>query len=159
MSCGVGRRQGSDLVLLWLWCRPAATATTRPLSWEPRYAAGMALKRQKKKLLHEKHLTTMRPLFNVWYILGSDYLTMKSKLIEFSGAFRAISQRPQHQCSKVQWSVTDQGPEDLTSPGLSPAYSITLPQSPALSISDPHFSNLWRGVLTLKLWHYTILNL
>ena len=48
VSCGVGRRQGSDLVLLWLWCRPAATAAARPLSWEPRYAAGMALKRQKK---------------------------------------------------------------------------------------------------------------
>ena len=25
-SCGVGGRRGSDSVLLWLWCRPAATA-------------------------------------------------------------------------------------------------------------------------------------
>ena len=26
VSCGVGRRCGSDLALLWLWCRPVATA-------------------------------------------------------------------------------------------------------------------------------------
>ena len=24
-----------DPVLLWLWCRPAATAPIRPLAWEP----------------------------------------------------------------------------------------------------------------------------
>ena len=49
MSCGVGHRHGSDLALLWLWHRPAAVAPIRPLAWEPPNAAGMALKRQKKK--------------------------------------------------------------------------------------------------------------
>ena len=49
MSCGVGRRQGSDPVLLWLWHRPAATGPIRPLAWEPPYAAGAALKRQTNK--------------------------------------------------------------------------------------------------------------
>ena len=34
-------------MLLWLWCRLAATAPIRPLAWEPPYAAGVALKRQK----------------------------------------------------------------------------------------------------------------
>ena len=29
-------------VLLWLWCRPAATAPIRPLAWEPPYAVGAA---------------------------------------------------------------------------------------------------------------------
>ena len=38
-----------DPELLWLWCRPAATAPIKPLAWEPPYAAGAALKRQKKK--------------------------------------------------------------------------------------------------------------
>ena len=33
VSCGVGHRRGSNLVLLWLWCRLAATADS-PLSWE-----------------------------------------------------------------------------------------------------------------------------
>ena len=47
-SCGVGRRRGSDLVLLWLWCsRLAAVAPIRPLAWEPPCAATAALKRQK----------------------------------------------------------------------------------------------------------------
>ena len=48
MSCGIGRRRGSDPALLWLWCRPAASAPNRPLPWEPPYATGVALKRQRK---------------------------------------------------------------------------------------------------------------
>ena len=49
MSCGVGHRCGSDLALLWLWCRPAAVAPTGPLAWETPYAGGTALQRQKTK--------------------------------------------------------------------------------------------------------------
>ena len=49
MSCGVGRRQGLDLKLLWLWCRLAATAPIRPLAWEYPYASVVALKRLKDK--------------------------------------------------------------------------------------------------------------
>ena len=49
MSCGVGRRRGSDPVLLWLWHRLAATARIQPLAWEPTYAMGVALKRQKDR--------------------------------------------------------------------------------------------------------------
>ena len=49
---GVSHRCSSDPVLLWLWCRPAATAPIGPLAWEPPYAMGAALqktKRQKEK--------------------------------------------------------------------------------------------------------------
>ena len=49
MSCGVGHRHGSDLVLLWLWCRPATIAPIQPPPWESPYTVGVALKRQKKK--------------------------------------------------------------------------------------------------------------
>ncbi len=49
MSCGVGRRRGSDPALLWLWRRPAATPLIPPLVWELPYAAGVALKKKKKK--------------------------------------------------------------------------------------------------------------
>ena len=49
MNCGVGRRGGSDLALLWLWFRLACVAPTRPLAWEPLYAVGTVLKRQKDK--------------------------------------------------------------------------------------------------------------
>ena len=51
MSYVVGCRHGSDLALLWLWHRPVATALTRLLALEPPYAAGVTLKRQKKKKL------------------------------------------------------------------------------------------------------------
>ena len=52
MICGAGCRRSSDLVdlvLLWLWRRPAATAPIRPLAWEPPHAKGAALKRSKTK--------------------------------------------------------------------------------------------------------------
>ena len=35
--------------MLWLWCRLAAIALTKTLVWELPYAAGVALKRQRKK--------------------------------------------------------------------------------------------------------------
>ena len=49
MSCGVGHRHGSNPALLWLWCRPAAVAPIQPLGWEPLYATGETLKKQKGK--------------------------------------------------------------------------------------------------------------
>ena len=45
---------GSDLVLLLLWHRPAATALIRPLAWEPPYAVGVALRKTKKKKKKER---------------------------------------------------------------------------------------------------------
>ena len=49
VSCGVGHRQGSDLALLWPWCRLAAAAQIQPLAWEPLYASGTTLKCIKKQ--------------------------------------------------------------------------------------------------------------
>ena len=65
MSCGVGCRCGSDPTLLWLWHKPVATAPIGPVAWELPYAAGAALKRQKKILnlfLHSEKLSHMRNL-------------------------------------------------------------------------------------------------
>ena len=47
--CGIGRRCSLDLVVLWLWCRPAVVAPIRPPAWEPPYAVGAALKKERKK--------------------------------------------------------------------------------------------------------------
>ena len=49
MSCGVGRRCGSDPELLWLQCRPVATARIRPLAWEPPHAEGATLEKTKRQ--------------------------------------------------------------------------------------------------------------
>ena len=38
-----------DPVLLWLCCRPAATAPIQPLAWEPLYAVGAVQEKAKKK--------------------------------------------------------------------------------------------------------------
>ena len=45
---GVRHRRGSDPALLWLWCRLAAVAPIRPLTWELPCAMGSALKRKNK---------------------------------------------------------------------------------------------------------------
>ena len=50
------RSHCSDPVLLWLWCRPAAVDPIRPLAWEPLYATGAALERQKDKKIKVKTL-------------------------------------------------------------------------------------------------------
>ena len=49
MSFGVGRRQVSNLTLLWLWRGLAAVALIQPLAWELPYATDVALKSKKKK--------------------------------------------------------------------------------------------------------------
>ena len=49
MSCDVGHRPGSDLALLWLWCRLAAVIPNRPLDWELPHTMGVAPKNPKKK--------------------------------------------------------------------------------------------------------------
>ena len=74
MSCGVGRRRGSDLVLLWLWCRPAAAALIRPLAWEPPCAAGVALKRQKTNRQKNQNL----------YMNGQSSIIFKSPKLEIT---------------------------------------------------------------------------
>ena len=54
MSCGVGRRRGSDPAWLWLWHRPVATAPIRPPAWEPPCDMGVALEKTKKKKKKKK---------------------------------------------------------------------------------------------------------
>ena len=54
MTCSVGHRLDSDLLLLWLWHRQAAVALIQPLAWKLPHAsqeggAEAALERPKKK--------------------------------------------------------------------------------------------------------------
>jgi len=49
VSCGVGRRCGSDPELLWLWCRLAAVAPIQPLAWELPYIESAALNKKAKQ--------------------------------------------------------------------------------------------------------------
>ena len=67
VSCGVGCRCGSDPVLLWLWCKPVATAPIGPLAWEPPYAMGAAQEMAKKTKNKTKQ---KRIIFSKIYISG-----------------------------------------------------------------------------------------
>ena len=57
MSCGVGCRRSSDLVLLWLWRRLVATALMQPLAWEPPHAAEAAQEMAKRQKQKQKRVT------------------------------------------------------------------------------------------------------
>ena len=65
MSCAVGHRHNSDPKLLWLWCRPAATALIRPLAWEPPYAKGAALKKAKRPKKKKRKKEKIRTEFAI----------------------------------------------------------------------------------------------
>ena len=54
--CGIHGRGSSDLALLWLWCRLAATVLMGPLAWELPYAAGAVPKRFKKRKKEKKRI-------------------------------------------------------------------------------------------------------
>ena len=72
MGCAVGCRHGSDLVLLWLWHRPAAVFLIRPLGWEPPYAVGVAIKTKKKKKLNTIDERKWRMTANVYRVSIED---------------------------------------------------------------------------------------
>ena len=44
---------------MWLWGRLAAVAMIQPLAWEPPYAMGVSLKRQKKKFFLKNYLVNI----------------------------------------------------------------------------------------------------
>ena len=69
MNCGVGGRCSLDPILLWLWCRPAATAPICPLAWELPYAMGAALggKKKKKKRQKIENKAALKNKIWVWF--------------------------------------------------------------------------------------------
>ena len=67
MSCGEVCRHGSDLALLWLWCRLEAPAPIGPLAWEPPYASGVALKKEKQN---------GKSLWELWWTRGVDLVLL-----------------------------------------------------------------------------------
>ena len=79
MSCGIGRRCGSDPTWLWLWYRQAATAPMRSLAWEPPCATGAALEKTKKKNWELLHCTPV-----TYIMLYINYTSVKINLKIFS---------------------------------------------------------------------------
>ena len=77
------------LLLLWLWCRPAAAAPIQPLAWELPHATGVALKRKKKKSVSiyeswiRKRVQILIPFLTFSMTLGNflDFLDEKANLL------------------------------------------------------------------------------
>ena len=93
MSCGIGCRHSSDLVLLWLWCRPAAVAPIRPLAWESPYAMGAAqeiatttttTKRQKRQKTNKKQNNKKKT--NSEFPVVAQWLTNPTRNHEVAGS-------------------------------------------------------------------------
>ena len=99
MSCGVGRRYGSDPALLWLWRRLAAVAPIRPLAWELPYASGVALK---SKQVRKKENQILKGLEGILIVREPDFLPV----------FPLFLQNPNPVLSSPQWAA----PGDETLP-------------------------------------------
>ena len=72
MSCGVGLRRGSDLVVLWLWYRTASTALMQPLqplTWGSAYTMGRPYKDKKKDDLRK--INILISLFQKFYFISN----------------------------------------------------------------------------------------
>ena len=71
MSCGVGRRRGSDPVLLSLWYRLAGVAPIRPLSWEPpHHGCGPKQQKKKKDKKKERNYAVQDIMDNIFWVLN-----------------------------------------------------------------------------------------
>ena len=78
MSCGVGCRRGSDLVLLWH--RLAAVAPTRPLAWK--LPQVQPLKKKKKSLFDQ-----VQWLQSCFHLVAAVGLSQVAYLLEYCFVF------------------------------------------------------------------------
>ena len=86
MSCGVGRKCGSDPTLLWLWRRPVAMVPIRPLAWESPYAAEETLEKAKRQKTKNKKKKEMKKINKMWCIHTQECLReMRVNKIELHG--------------------------------------------------------------------------
>jgi len=85
MNSGVGCRHSLDTVLLGLWSRPAAVAPIRPLARELPYAAGVALKSQRKK---KKQQQSKRLVSHLCF--GNDQEVIRASFAHTQGTCRVF---------------------------------------------------------------------
>jgi len=114
------RRCSLDLVLPWLWCRPASVAPIRPLAWEPPYSAGVALKRpkakKKKEIVHSKsdlHMVTVHVyhkhgIFKVFHLVNIIECPLWARL---KGREKMIKRKRRSHCTWDTYWVSERWPQ------------------------------------------------
>ena len=80
MSCGAGRRRGSDP--MWLWLCLAAAALIRPLAWEHSYATGGAIKSEASK--QKGYVYSISIYAHIQLYIRILYLWVRVKILLFS---------------------------------------------------------------------------
>ena len=118
MSCGVGRTCGSDPALLWLWCRPAAAAPIGSLAWEPPYAEGAALKKQKGKKEKKKKVCSRRVDFSIPAVAPWDWECWDAGSIPCRVQWAKDLALPQLQLRWCLWFGSDPWPRSSMCLGL-----------------------------------------
>ena len=107
MSYGVGRRCGLDPALLWLWCRPAATAPIQPLAWEAPYTLSAALKRKEKKKICSRNMFVCLFIYLFIYdFLGLYLLHMEVPRLGVKSELQLLAYTTAQQCQIRAASVT-----------------------------------------------------
>ena len=98
-----------DPALLWLWYRPAAAASIRPLAWESPHAAGGALKRkqtnkQTKGLDLKPRSTINWPWDSSLYNSKPHYLENR-RIITARAGWLAADTKCENECKSILWTV------------------------------------------------------
>ena len=119
MSCGVGHKCSLDpsLMWLWLWCRPATVALIQPLTWEPLYAAGAALKKINKNKVSSS--SSLPPSLILLNFLSKDHL---ARYFLACSSFHGHSVGPRtclsHQVSHAEQWPAHEGTQFMPGGGL-----------------------------------------
>ena len=122
-----------DLALLWLWHRLAPIALIQPLAWEPPYATGVALKRQKKKKDFSKKENHQNSLVAQWVKEPALALLWLGSLLwhrfdPWARNFPMLGAWPKKEKKKTTSVAPSASPPFLPAPRnlLSPRYRIVL---------------------------------
>ena len=91
MSCGVGCRLSSDLVLLWLWCSLATVAPIRLLAWELPDGADVTLKKEKQRVKNRVYYTALKKEC-IGVLIVAQWLTNPTRNHEVAGSVPALAQ-------------------------------------------------------------------
>ena len=151
----MGRRSSSDPALLWLWCRPAATAPIGPLAWEPPYAAGTAVEKAKIQKNKKKKIQSTDISVVPWPTCSGHRVSPDLK--EASGSSYSLDEEAETQQAKLSGST-----QTISPAFLSPHVAKVVPKASTAKCrpgyTDPEFAGFQAVACSFMLLMPFILN-